>query len=549
MPRRSMFLGAAGMVAFLVALVGLIFVPSRARRRAAQLMPAESQYSDTSRPLQAIRHARVLLEATELALDSARKRAANTLAPEPAYDTLPTELRAKRAELAAQALEIQRLQRRSREAPLPESYRALGNARALREEPRVRQLLDSLADVERNREAFGALGGVDPIFVALTERAGEIGRSLQVIGAAKEDSLRAELNMLAPRRALIAPPPSSATSSAGSAIDTLRHARAREVATVEIANRERDLALVRTRNRALDERAAAARRMLSLSASPMAMLAAALVLGLAIGFAVTLLREIRSPRIADGAEAEAIAAAPVLVTVLPWETPPERNRREADRQVPALIERGSEVYQRLFSRLAAEPPGVGLIAVVGDDMAVTAVVAANIAATAAYHARTSLLVDTDFDSHSASAATHVQPAPGIAEFLARRTPWAESLRPVVVGRDRLIEVLPAGLFNGRGTLHGAMNEFKREIALLTRRFDTVILSAPPSRHGAVPAVGSAAGSVLLCVRATRTPVSWIRGLVVELREHDARVRGIVLWDRPDPVLLLPSAPAETRVTG
>lgn len=490
--------------------------------------------------------------ASGLAMDSARRRAASVLVPSPPYDTLPTELRAKRVELATRTLEIQRLQSRSREAPLPESYRALGNSRALREDPRVRGLLDSLAEVERNREALGALGGVDPIFVALTERAGEIGRSIQAIATNKEDSIRAELGKLVPAQALPAPPllpPSNVSISSGPGIDTMRFARAREIAAVEIANSERDLARARARNRALEERAAAARRIMSLTASPMAMLAAALVLGLALGFAVTLLLEIRSPRIADGAEAEAIALAPVLVTILQRETPPERNRREADQQVPPLIDRGSDAYQRLFSHLVAEPPGVGLIAVVGDDTAVTAVVAANIAAMAAYHARTSLLVDTDFDSHSASAATCVQPAPGVAEFLARRTSWAESLRPVVVGRDRVIEVLPSGLFSGRGTLQGAMNEFKREIALLTRRFDTVILSAPPSRHGAVPAVGSATGSVLLCLRATRTPVSWIRSLVAELREHGASVRGIVLWDRPDPVLHLPSAPAKNRVTG
>lgn len=546
-PRRGMFLGATGLVAFLAALVGLILLPSRARRQAARLIPVSSQYSDTIKPLQWLHRARASLEAADAAMDSARARAGRSVSASPRFDTLPAELRAQRMDLVAQALEIQRLRNRSHEAPLPESYRALGGARALREDLRVRELLDSLGDVERNREAFGALGGVDPIFVALTERAGEIGRSIQAIATSKEDSIRARLEQLVPLQAL--PAPSQMKTSSVPEIDTAPFARAREVAAMEIESSGRNLARARARNRALEERATTARRIMNLSASPMAMLAAALVLGLALGFAVTLLIEMRNPRIADAAEAEAIALAPVLVTILAGETPPERNRREADRQVPPLIDRVSDAYQRLFSHLAAEPPGVGLIAVVGDDAAVTAVVAANIAATAAYHARTSLLVDTDFDSHSASAATHVQPAPGIAEFLARRTPWAESLRPVVVGRDRVIEVLPAGLFSGRGTLQGAMNEFKREIALLTRRFDTVVLSVPPSRHGAVPAVGSATGSVLLCLRATRTSVSVIRSLIAELREHGASVRGLVLWERPDPVLQLPPTPAESGVTG
>ena len=50
---------------------------------------------------------------------------------------------------------------------------------------RARLLLDSLTEVEREREAFGTTGGADPVYVALTSRAAEIGRAIQAVGQSR----------------------------------------------------------------------------------------------------------------------------------------------------------------------------------------------------------------------------------------------------------------------------------------------------------------------------------------------------------------------------
>ena len=41
--------------------------------------------------------------------------------------------------------------------------------------------MDSLAEVDRERDALGVLGGVDPAFVAMTSRVTEIGHALEAI--------------------------------------------------------------------------------------------------------------------------------------------------------------------------------------------------------------------------------------------------------------------------------------------------------------------------------------------------------------------------------
>jgi hypothetical protein len=68
----------------------------------------------------------------------------------------------------------------------------------------VRVLVDSLTEVEREREAFGVVGGVDPIYVSLTARATTIGRAIQALGERR----RAELEQA------VAAAPASSTAPA-----------------------------------------------------------------------------------------------------------------------------------------------------------------------------------------------------------------------------------------------------------------------------------------------------------------------------------------------
>src|SRR5918997_939389 len=112
--------------------------------------------------------------------------------------TVPRRLRPDigAAWMAARAGQLAQLIRRAENAPLPASFRQLGESPYLNNDPRVQPLIDSLNDVERERDSFDAVTGVDPTFVALTARATEIGRAIQAIGEEKLATMRRQMAAL-----------------------------------------------------------------------------------------------------------------------------------------------------------------------------------------------------------------------------------------------------------------------------------------------------------------------------------------------------------------
>src|SRR4029453_4227005 len=127
---------------------------------------------------------------------------------------LTDSLRIRRDSLAAQVAQLGQLLTRADNAPLLGSYRALAEAPAMRGDASVRQLLDSLVEIERERESYNAVGGVDPVFVAFTARANELGRGIEAAAIARRTDLRRQMAALAP-----APPDLSSRAIP----DTLQH--------------------------------------------------------------------------------------------------------------------------------------------------------------------------------------------------------------------------------------------------------------------------------------------------------------------------------------
>src|SRR5689334_1532587 len=156
--RRPIFIGAVSIVTFIASLVALVVVPQQARRTAAQLRPVNAQRPDTEPTLAALTEATRQVAAADSALVRARndlsQLVAATVAPG-AGDTLPTgaplsgAAQFTRDSLAAQAAQLSRLLARAEDAPLLGSYRALAEAPAMRGDASVRQLLDSLVEIER----------------------------------------------------------------------------------------------------------------------------------------------------------------------------------------------------------------------------------------------------------------------------------------------------------------------------------------------------------------------------------------------------------------
>lgn len=534
--RRTALLGISGGLVFVAMLVTVIVIPHRARRAAAAIMPRSGERPDTARLLAADAAAVQELARTEVTLATARERAARRALPPPP-DTLPSEVRARRDSLQGSVARLTTLLERAEAAPLFASYRALGTTPELQGDSRVTALLDSLAEIERQRDAFGATGGVDPLFVALTSRAGDLGRALQQIGTARRTALREELDRLRPPpRPVVTLPP----------VDTVPAANARNSAREALVRGRAALARARDRNRQLDARQERAREISAIAASPPAMLAASLVFGLAAGFAIALIAELRSPRVADAREIERLVSLPVIARVGPTERVPERSRRRADREVAPVIDQATDTYRQLYLSLADAATNLPLIAITGDEPSVVATMAVNLAVAASHQARHALVIDADVTVHSVSAALHIPAGPGATESLTGEVEWPEVIVHAVVGRDRTIDVIPAG--RRRTPNEVAARTLREAVAHLARRYDTVVVSAPWLREVPLAETISASPGIVIVARTGRTTAVGLKRLVAAIGQAGGVVRGVVVWEAPDPAIpFLSEVPERTSL--
>jgi hypothetical protein len=67
----------------------------------------------------------------------------------------------------------------------------------------------------------------------------------------------------------------------------------------------------------------------------------------------------------------------------------------------------------------------------------------------------------------------------------------------------------------------------------------VVLSASTPEQGTITVATGAVGEVVICLRRGRSTHASLRAVLAALEASGARMRGIVLWDREDP---LPPAP-------
>ena len=543
--RRPVFIGAVSIVTFIASLVALVVVPQQARRSAAQLRPAAAQRPDTEPTVSALTEAERQVAAADSALVRARNELSQLIASTataPVSDTLATgepitgATLTARDSLATQAAQLGRLLARAENAPLLGSYRALAEAPAMRSDASVRQLLDSLVEIERERESYNAVGGVDPVFVALTARANELGRAIEAVAIARRADLRRQIAALAP-----APPDLSSRAIP----DTLQHIatlNAARTAAAGVANR---LARERAELARLDALEVRARELANLGASPPAMLAAALIFGAVIGFGFALIDELRHPRIADAYEVERATGVRVLGIISPLPPSPERGRRSSDRAAPPYIDPGADGHQLIYLHIAAAGANVLMLTVTGDNPAVSAVVGINFAAIAADEARSTLLIDTDAAASTVATALRLRASEGVSGLVGEKVSWAEAARPVRIGRESSIDVVPTG--PDAPSFQGVSALLQNDAQRLARRYDTiVIVSAAEQVLNGLPSV-LPIPDVIYCVRTGQTPIAHLKRALEDTERTGGRIRGIVLWNAPDPILAevrAPEQPAE-----
>ena len=536
--RRPVFISAVSIVTFALSLLALVIVPQQARKAAAAIRPATAARPDTEPTAQALAEAERQVAAAEAAIVSTKTELTQLVAATAAAtaadttstgDPLSSGVRSRRDTLTAQVDLLTRLMARSENSPLLGSYRAIAQSAPMQGDLRVKSLLDSLVEIERERDSYSAVGGVDPVFVALTARGTELGRSIEALADTRRGVLRRELSALAPAAPLI-----PAAIAARPLPDTLARMQARDAARAASAGVAVRLARERAELVRLDAREERARELANVGASPSAMLAAALVFGAVLGFGIALFDEVRRPRVADAYEAERATGVRVLGVIQPLPPSPERGRRASDRAGPPYIDPGADGHQLIYLTIATAGSNAVMLTVTGDSTAVSAVVAINFAAIAADEARSTLLIDTDGASSSVTAALRLRTSTGVSGLARGTGDWPDVTRSARLGRDRTIDVVPSG--EGAVPAEQIKSLLQRDITRLSRHYDAIVLVSSPEQVLAGLPTALPIPDVLYCVRAGQTPIAHLKRAIEEIEATGAHARGIVLWSAPDPAL-------------
>jgi hypothetical protein len=520
--RQTRFIVACAATAVLATLAVLVWIPRDAdqqlRERLANVRAAPDSMPIIHRldSLRVLRSARIDSASRTRADATARGQATDSmvgLVPQPiATDSLTDAL------LSAIA--------RAHAVPLPDSYRALAAVTLLRGDARARVLLDSIDRVDREREAHAALGGPGAQYAALTARLSDLGRALL---------------SLAERRAALAV---GAADSAGSVApqsgvrieDSVARATAdsvvravREELTRRMALDESLLTAVRVRHGQVRAERSVLEQRLRVSMPPLAMLLAALTVGVAGGFAIALLRELRRPTVGDASEVERITHASVLLHAP--DTPSALASHRAPRErpgVPAIIDRESDTFVLLHLGLTGVGDVVREVNVQSDDASIACAVALGIAAAAARESRAALVTDAALGASRATTSAATGQPTVLARALRNSLRALASVssghadaavQTVTLDRDRRIDVL----------LASARAPEWRE---LQDRYDLIVHINEAA--GEVTSENPAMRDVILCARQGASPLAWLARATHHARRRDQRIRAVVLWSRAKP---------------
>ena len=533
--RRPVFIGTVSVLTFLASLMALFVVPQQAKKQAGAIRPGAAR-PDTETTVASLRQAYRQVAVADSAIGTTRAELRALIAATARADAADTtaggkvvsrEIRERRDSLDAAVDQLTALIAKAADSPLLSTYRTLAQAAPMRGDPKVAVLLDSLVEIERERESYNAVGGVDPVFVSLTGRATDIGRSITALAPERRAALQQQVLALAP------PAPELPASIASRPLpDTMAKIFARDTARTIAAEVASRLARERAELQRLDARDERTRELSSVAASPSAILAAALVFGAMLGFGVALLDEVRRPRISDALEVERATRARVLGTIKPLPPSPERGRRAADRAGPPYLDPGADGHQLIYLTVATAGSSVVMLTVTGDNAAVRAVIAINFAAIAADEARATLLIDADATSSAISSALRLRSSGGLSGVVAGTTEWPDAIRTTRVGRDRSIEVVPSG--HGTADPASVIALLRGETPRLTRRYDAIVVVSTVEQVVAGLPAALPIRDVLYCAHAGQTPIAQLRADLEAIQASGAQLRGVVLWNAPVP---------------
>lgn len=266
-----------------------------------------------------------------------------------------------------------------------------------------------------------------------------------------------------------------------------------------------------------------------------------LVLGLMLGSGVAFLREHLDTAVRSRSELEGLLHVPGLA-LIPRIAPSRsaRPRSSAGRQddaqealvtVTEARSAGAEAFRTLRTNLifsqAVQAIKTMVVTSAGPSEGKTTT-SANLAVTFAQQGLRVLLVDGDLRRSRLHQVFGLPREPGLTEALIGREPIEDVIRATAV---QGLDILPAGTLppSPPELLGGA--RMRELLAELARRYDVVVLDAPPV-HAASDAsiLGTLADGVLMVVRVGRTHREAALAAVQQLQSLGVRVVGAVLND-------------------
>ena len=507
--RRSGRLAVFAVAAFGVVLIALLLLPTLTGRTPSPAPPI-TQRVDTLVLRQRADSTQLVLTGVNASLDVALLRAESMVSE---LSRLTEFERQRRDSLHALASALDDLLDRATKAPLAPSYRALAGAQALNGDVRIASLVDSIDAIERDRTALDPTSA-ERVFADLTNRANAIGLSVREIATKRRAQLARNMSAI------------QSSSAPDSDVEVSRLRLARDSARLYAATADSTITAARVTNNAADAREKTIRSTMSHRVPLLAILVAATVMGLLVGFSITFTAELGHATVASAREAEWATGAPVVATV-----------RAGPRRVAGAQETGGiDPFRMLFLALTATGTRTRTVAVSGDDRGVVATVAGRLALAAAADERATLVVDVDAESSAAAAYYAQPPEPGFSDALAGVRLWREVAHPVGASSRLAIDVVPAGSVH-RETLDGDARALGRdEFARFRGEYDFSVLVAPSGAE--LVAVRGLMDDMptVLCAQIARTAMSELHALAQRLRDGGVAVHGVVLWDGDSPTL-------------
>jgi hypothetical protein len=424
---------------------------------------------------------------------------------------------------------------RARQAPLVESYRTLVLETVLQQDARARATLDSIEQVHREREAYAALGGPDARYAALTAQLTRLGERLLTIGSG-------QLRVATRERS--ADDSTGDTVAAGSGIrrslpdSTLDADIRRTIETGRQADSMLDAARLFNRDVASARDAVRGREQLTIP--PVAALLASLVLGLSVGFATALAREVRRPKVGEVQELEWITGARVIVHQEQGRTPIVAAVSAQARGIGAEGGQESDAWPMLHLTLTNIGDVSREVEVLSDQPMVAAAVAIHLAAIAASESRETVLVDL---AERGGALRTLLPALALQRADATAAMHWDSTRALSLGGEAAVDLvrarsappvhrqreLAARESVAAATAHDqhtdATHGARGELEAILARYDFAVLVADRQGRAVAPDVTD----VVLVARLGATPLAWIGQAQRHVQEQGRRVRAVVMW--------------------